>query len=130
MKKAILGAANFDRSSSLFPLNGVVTAGAALSHLDLALSLIRHASPELATLTAKYLVADARTSQAAYTLPDHLVHADPLVQKFELWARLRLSQGFSLNQPQRRLPPASAPWHGGCSACWANRRSPTSRTCG
>src|SRR5215472_16757803 len=42
--------------------NAVVTAGAALGHLDLALTLIGRASPELARITAKYLVADARTS--------------------------------------------------------------------
>jgi len=77
--------------------NAVVTAGAALGHLDLALTLIRRASPELASLTAKYMVADARTSQAAYTIPSHLVHADPLVHKFERWARQRLAEGFSLD---------------------------------
>ena len=77
--------------------NAVVTAGAALSHLDLALTLIRRASPELASLTAKYLVADMRTSQAAYTVPEHLIHADPQVQKFERWARARLAEGFSLD---------------------------------
>jgi AraC-like DNA-binding protein len=78
--------------------NTVVTAGAALSHLDLALTLIRRANPELADLTAKYLVADARTSQAPYAIPGHLVHADPLVTKFERWARQRLAEGFSLDQ--------------------------------
>jgi transcriptional regulator GlxA family with amidase domain len=83
--------------------NAVVTAGAALSHLDLALTLIRRASPELASLTAKYLVADARTSQAAYTIPGHLVHTDPLVHKFERWARQRLADGFSLDQATAEL---------------------------
>jgi transcriptional regulator GlxA family with amidase domain len=78
--------------------NAVVTAGAALGHLDLALALIRRASPELASVTAKYLVADARTSQATYTIPSHLVHSDPLVHKFERWARQRLAEGFSLDQ--------------------------------
>ena len=78
--------------------NAVVTAGAALSHLDLALTLIRRANPELADLTAKYLVADARTSQAPYAIPGHLVHTDPLVTKFERWARQRLAEGFSLDQ--------------------------------
>src|SRR5580700_9049434 len=66
--------------------NAVVTAGAALGHLDLALTLIRRASPELASVTAKYLVADARSSQAAYAIPGHLVPSDPLVHKFERWA--------------------------------------------
>jgi transcriptional regulator GlxA family with amidase domain len=78
--------------------NAVVTAGAALGHLDLALTLIRRASPELASVTAKYLVADTRTSQAAYTVPGELVHTDPLVHKFERWARHRLAEGFSLDQ--------------------------------
>ena len=71
-----------DESRIIVQSNAIVTAGAALSHLDLALTLIRRASPELASLTAKYMVADARTSQAAYALPGHLVPTDPLVQKF------------------------------------------------
>ena len=83
--------------------NAVVTAGAALGHLDLALTLIRRASPELANLTAKYLVADARTSQAPYIIPDHLAHADPLVHKFERWARQRLGEGFSLDEAASAL---------------------------
>ena len=78
--------------------NAAVTAGAALGHLDLALTLIRNASPELASLTAKYMVADTRTSQAHYALPAHLVHADPLVRGFERWAREHLAEGFSLDQ--------------------------------
>ena len=83
--------------------NAIVTAGAALSHLDLALTLIRRASPELASVTAKYLVADARTSQVPYTIPGHLVPTDPLVHKFEHWARQRLTEGFSLDQAAAAL---------------------------
>ena len=83
--------------------NAVITAGAALGHLDLALTLIGRASPELARITAKYLVADTRTSQAAYMLPGHLMHADPLVHKFERWARQHLAEGFSLDQASRVL---------------------------
>jgi transcriptional regulator GlxA family with amidase domain len=74
-----------------------VTAGAALGHMDLALWLVRRVSPELAALAAKYLILDTRPSQSAYALTDHLVHADPIVQRFESWARGRLSQGFSLD---------------------------------
>jgi len=73
-----------------------VTAGAALSHMDLALWLIRQKSPRLAALTAKYLVVDSRPAQSAYVLVDHLAHSDPLVERFERWARGRLEQGFSL----------------------------------
>jgi hypothetical protein len=39
-------------------------AGAAVGHLDLALWLIRRASPELAVLVSRYFLADIRSSQA------------------------------------------------------------------
>jgi transcriptional regulator GlxA family with amidase domain len=92
-----------DDSRILVQSNTMLTAGAALSHLDLALALIRRASPELANLTARYLVADVRTSQSIYSIPDHLAHADPLIQQFERWARGRLSEGFSLEQAAQAL---------------------------
>jgi transcriptional regulator GlxA family with amidase domain len=81
----------------------VVTAGAALGHMDLALWLIRGVSPVLASLTAKYLIVDSRPSQTAYALTDHLVHSDPVVQHFERWARARLSRGFSLDHAARAV---------------------------
>jgi transcriptional regulator GlxA family with amidase domain len=74
-----------------------VTAGAALGHMDLALSLVRQVSPQLAALTAQYLIVDSRPSQSAYALTDHLVHADPLVRRFEGWVRANLAHGFSLD---------------------------------
>ncbi|WP_426422620.1 GlxA family transcriptional regulator [Bradyrhizobium genosp. A] len=92
-----------DETRLIVQSNAMVTAGAALGHLDLALTLIRRASPELASLTAKYLVADMRTSQALYTIPTHLAHTDSLVQKFERWARERLAEGFSLDQAAAAL---------------------------
>ena len=92
-----------DEARLIVQSNAMVTAGAALGHLDLALTLIRRASPELASLTAKYLVADTRTSQALYTIPAHLAHADPLVRKFERWAREHLAEGFSLDQAAAAL---------------------------
>lgn len=61
-----------DESRIIVQSNAVVTAGAALSHLDLALALIRRVSPELANLVARYLVVDVRTSQSIYSIPDHL----------------------------------------------------------
>jgi transcriptional regulator GlxA family with amidase domain len=85
-----------DESNMVVKSGKFVTAGAALSHMDLALWLVRSASPSLASLTAKYLIVDSRPSQSAYALADHLVHSDPVVQRFEHWARSRLKQGFSL----------------------------------
>ena len=92
-----------DESRILVQSNAMLTAGAALSHLDLALALIGRASPELANLTARYLVVDVRTSQSIYTIPSHLAHADPLIQQFERWARSRLAKGFSLDQAAKAL---------------------------
>jgi transcriptional regulator GlxA family with amidase domain len=86
-----------DESSMIVRSGRFVTAGAALGHMDLALSLIRGVSPQLASLTAKYLIVDSRPSQSAYALTDHLAHSDPIVQRFESWARARLRHGFSLD---------------------------------
>jgi len=87
-----------DESNMIVKSDKCVTAGAALSHIDLALWLVRSVSPKLAALTAKYLIVDSRPSQSAYALCDHLVHSDPLVQRFESWARSRLKHGFSLDE--------------------------------
>ena len=87
-----------DESNMIVKSGELVTAGAALSHIDLALWLVRSVSPSLASLTAKYLIVDSRPSQSAYALTDHLVHSDPLVQRFESWARSRLKHGFSLDE--------------------------------
>jgi len=81
----------------------VLTAGAALSHMDMALWLIRQASPLLAETTARYLIVDSRPSQSVYAMSDHLAHADPLVHKFERWARDRIAEGFSLDEAARAI---------------------------
>ncbi len=81
----------------------VLTAGAALSHMDMALWLIRQASPSLAETTARYLVVDSRPTQSAYAISDHLAHVDPLVQQFERWARANLASGFSLDEAAHAL---------------------------
>jgi transcriptional regulator GlxA family with amidase domain len=85
-----------DETRMLVPTDVGVTAGAAMGHLDLALWLIRKASPELATVVSRYLLADIRSSQAAYIIPNHLAQADPLILRFERWARDHLKEGFSL----------------------------------
>lgn len=92
-----------DDSNMIVKSGRFVTAGAALSHIDLALWLVRSVSPQLASLTAKYLIADSRTSQSVYALSDHLMHSDPIVQRFESWARARLKQGFSLDDAARAV---------------------------
>jgi transcriptional regulator GlxA family with amidase domain len=92
-----------EESSMIVKSERVVTAGAALSHMDLALWLVRRKSPKLASLTAKYLIVDSRPTQSAYVLTDHLVHSDPLVERFEGWARTRLERGFSLDEAAKAV---------------------------
>ena len=92
------------QDSSMIVRSGrFVTAGAALSHMDLALYLIREVSPRLASLTGRYLIVDSRPSQSIYALSDHLAHSDPVVQRFEAWARTRLTRGFSLDDAARAV---------------------------
>jgi len=80
-----------------------VTAGAALAHLDLALWIVRQRSPQLANLVARYLMVDPRPSTAVYAIPDHLAHADPIVEQFEQWARKSLATPFSLGDAARSV---------------------------
>ncbi len=61
----------------------LVTAGAAFAHIDLALSLVRSISPDLAQHVAKLLLIDERPSQAAFVAYEHLRHEDPIVIEFE-----------------------------------------------
>jgi transcriptional regulator GlxA family with amidase domain len=92
-----------DESNMIVASGKFVTAGAALSHIDLALWLVRGVSPKLASLVAKYLIVDSRPSQSAYALTDHLIHSDPLVQRFESWARASLTHGFSLDDAAKAV---------------------------
>ena len=87
-----------DESRMLVASARVITAGAALAHLDLALGIVRSRSPALAALAARYLLVEARGSQAEFVVPDHLSHTDPVVERFEVWARQQLARGFSLEE--------------------------------
>jgi transcriptional regulator GlxA family with amidase domain len=105
-----------DESRMLVPTDVGVTAGAAMGHLDLALWLVRQASPELATVVARYLLADIRSLQAPYIIPNHLAHADPLIVGFERWARGNLKKGFSLKDAADALATSSRTLQRRCEA--------------
>lgn len=94
---------DLDERRMLVPTDAGVTAGSAMGHLDLALWLVRQASPELAGLVSRYLLADIRSSQAPYIIPNHLAFADPFVQRFERWSREHLGKGFSLQDAAAAL---------------------------
>jgi transcriptional regulator GlxA family with amidase domain len=91
-----------EESTMVVHAPGVVTAGAALAHVDLALWVIRRISPALASTTARYLLCDNRTSQAAYAIVDQIAHSDPAVERFEQWCREHLAD-FSMSAAARAV---------------------------
>jgi transcriptional regulator GlxA family with amidase domain len=105
-----------DESRMLVPTDIGVTAGAAMGHLDLSLWLIRKASPELAAVVSRYLLADIRSLQAPYIIPNHLAQADPLVSRFERWARGHLKGGFSLQEAAHALATSARSLQRRCQA--------------
>lgn len=96
-------AITLDESQMLVNSSCYTTAGAALAHLDLGLGVVRSVSPSLASLCARYLLIEPRSSQAAFIIPDHVAHSDPLVERFEQWARANISEGFSLTNAARSI---------------------------
>lgn len=96
-------AVELDATRMVIEAPGRVTAGAAMAHVDLALWIVRRASPELASTVARYLVVEPRPSQAPFIIPDHLAHADPLVERFERWVREHLDGGISMAAAARAV---------------------------
>ena len=81
----------------------VTTAGAVLSHLDLALSVVNSRSPALAELVARYLMVGNRHSQLGFLIPEVVTRANPLLAAFERWAREHLSNHFRISAAARAL---------------------------
>ena len=105
-----------DESRMLVPSDRGVTGGAAMGHLDLTLWLIRKASPELAAVVSRYLLANIRSLQAPYIIPNHLAQADPLILRFEKWARDHLKAGFSLQEAAGALATSARTLQRRCEA--------------
>ncbi len=69
----------------------IVTAGAALSHVDLALHLVRRfAGPTVAETCTRYLIVDERPAQSRYVALDQLAHHSERVARAEAFARRSL----------------------------------------
>ncbi|RJO79879.1 helix-turn-helix domain-containing protein [Nocardia panacis] len=81
----------------------VTTAGAALLHLDLALSLIAARSPALAELTSRYMAAGSSRTQSEYAIPEVLARGDSLVATFERWVRDHMADQFQITAAARSL---------------------------
>jgi transcriptional regulator GlxA family with amidase domain len=92
-----------DHSQMVITCDGITTAGAAFGHIDLALAIVRAASPALADLVARYLVVDERPSQSAYTIPSALAQSDPTVAAFERWTREHLAEPFKMAEAAKAV---------------------------
>ncbi|MFJ7157236.1 GlxA family transcriptional regulator [Streptomyces sp. NPDC101118] len=97
------GRVQVDESRMVTTSDGITTAGAAFSHLDLALAIVGTRSPALADLVRRYLVVDDRAAQAAYAIPSALAEHDPLVSAFERWVRERMGGPLSIAEAARAL---------------------------
>jgi len=92
-----------DESEMLVADAKIITAGAALAHVDLALAIIRERSPDLAATVARYLLVEDRPSQAPFVAPSHVMYDDELVKRFERWVRGHLRQSFDLATAARAV---------------------------
>jgi len=92
-----------DYSQMVITCEDIITAGAAFGHIDLALAIVRAASPSLADLVSRYLVVDERPAQSAYTIPSALAQSDPTVAAFERWIREHLAEPISITDAAKAI---------------------------
>jgi transcriptional regulator GlxA family with amidase domain len=90
-------AIRLDESPTLTRDGRVTTAGAAFAHIDLALSIVRQKSPELAEMVARYLVIGDRPSQAVFAILSHLAGSDPTMVAFERWVRDHIADPLQIS---------------------------------
>ncbi|WP_295695938.1 helix-turn-helix domain-containing protein [Lapillicoccus sp.] len=85
-----------DESRALVVSETVTTAGAALAHIDLALSLVRRVNPWLADAVSDYLAVGDRPQQGDLMRPNLLPTSDPVLVAFDRAVRDRLTGSIDI----------------------------------
>lgn len=96
-------AVRLDESQALVVSDGVTTAGAALAHLDLALSIVRRVSPALRDAAADYLAVGDRPRQGEVARRSLLCNSDPMLAAFDRAVRDGLTGALDVAQLAYRL---------------------------